>query len=245
LKNRRYVISVLVVAFLGWWLLWPDGQPTKEKSGGTESESSIDPRRLIKEREPLPPEERYGIAETSPSAAEETPFGKVRPYYYGQPWPTERPATSTQRGPDSVPRYTFRPLTDRERRRLETAPPVPYQYDHGTSQRRPVGIPKAFSGDSGYSYPQRHGSPLDTSQPNRWADGRYSFRPLESSPSRPQRWQGPYQEPVRDRRPDAVEPWTTPPDPQWGSRPPDYWTPPTERMYPNTDWSSGETLTAN
>ena len=259
MNTKRYIATALIFAFLGWLVFWPEEQPPDQGDNGHEPESSIDTRRFLREPEPLPPEDRYGIAGMTSPPPKETPHGKVQDYYYGHTGPSESRYAPAQPQPEPLERYTFRPLTERERRNLEAERPAAYPYYGGTTPPDPSRTPQTYAERRGYSYPRERAAPgradfaerqrQSQSQRSAYADHRfgehYSFRPLQHSPSSPQRWQGPYPQRAWSNRQDASEPWTAPPDPQWGSTPPDYWTPPTERMYPSLDRTWGKTLTAN
>ena len=239
MNAKGYIVSTLVLVFLGWLVFWPDDRPKDEVRDGQEPESSIDTRRMPKEPEPLPPVERYGVASAPAPPANETPHGVVRDYYYGEPWSRQRAYPPVHAAPEPPTRYTYRPLTERERKRLETERPVFYPpYEGGAP---PSGTTQARRGHPDTSYRATHQNSIEQR-----FEAQYSFRPYERSPSAADPWRGGFpQRPDRRNDRDSAEPWgSPPPDPQWGSTPPDYWTPPTERMYPSLDRPWGRRLSA-
>jgi hypothetical protein len=171
------------------------------------------------------------VGQGPPSRAAEPgqrPRATLRPRFDGQaPGPATRTPDSfadlsaKQRdGMDALRTYRFRPLSERERQRMEQGPSDPYgSYpDHREPWQRSGPTP---TGPGYRAAPTQPGRWTPEWEDRSWGTQGYSFRPLEPSGGTRQRWEGPYSAP---RWPDAgyppqPDPLQTPP--QWGALPPD------------------------
>lgn len=141
--------------------------------------------------------------------------------------------------------YRFRPLAERERRRIEEQARGPYgrSYPSAGDTRDPERQPSTGSSPAyGVDPTTRDPWMRDWGGPG-WGTEGYGFRQPGSVPSRGERWQGPYTSPVQPGD------WL-PPDPgilqepnQWGAIPPER-TPPSYRMYPSLEAHRDRRLTA-
>jgi hypothetical protein len=139
--------------------------------------------------------------------------------------------------------YRFRPLSQREQRRMGQ------QSTGGYAE--PYSPPRYDTPTDDWSRPYAPPAPRDIGRepmmPEPWQQGwgaeGYSYRPDAPPPDPRGRWQGPY------TRPPAQPPYPTEPirpfdeDMQWGatpSRP----TPPSHRMYPALEQSGGRSFTS-
>lgn len=143
--------------------------------------------------------------------------------------------------------YRFRPLGERERRRIEEQARSPYGYppddpatrDSWPPQRPPgTGAPPTYGVDPAVRDPW-----LPDAGGRGWGTEGYGFRQPEPARSGGNRWQGPYGSPVHPGD------WP-PPDPglfqepnQWGAIPPER-TPPSYRMYPSLETHRDRRLAA-
>ncbi len=197
------------------------------------------------ERAQAPADERPQTPRwTHPAQVTEVPPPALGPGYPGY----SGPYAQAPMGPYPVEEsYRFRPLGERERRRIEEqarAPrgpsyPYPAASDSWTPQRQP-----------GTRSPPTYGIDPATPDPSMrdwggrgWGTEGYGFRETEPARRGGDRWQGPYSSPVQQGD------WL-PPDPglfqepnQWGAIPPER-TPPSFRMYPSLDAHRDRRLTA-
>ena len=223
-KSR--IVTLLLILGVVFLVFRPGDEPSDTRDRDRNSDQQF------QSREPafLTPEQDYGIArrpgtqETAPSYPDSssyprTPYSQSYSSGYGAPSPYDGQAPIQRNG------YRFRPLGEREKKRMQKSNPDEYQAPHYSAQpaqRQPIA-------SAPYTEPSMG--------PDQWQQT-YSFRPLEKPRTSRDRWQGPYQRPGwRDNRP-TLDPWTTPPDPQWGS------TPPTRRMYPSYSPSTSRRITA-
>lgn len=161
--------------------------------------------------------------------------GRRGPPPAGQPYPMPgevRPYAPRWQEPPPPERFTFRPLTEREKERLDQRSrddPYydPYGYAYPQAPRR-----------GGYGAPQYQAEPPPPEYGARRYGDYYGHEraPAPRSYPRPE----PYRAP---RDPGYEEPWTTPADPLWGAQPPE-WYPPSRRMYPSLQNDPGNRLTA-
>jgi len=211
-------------------LLHSGDEPPDTRNQGSDSESATDQQFQPRQPAFLMPGREYGIASRpdsqeawpaygSPGSNPREPSSQSYPGGYGAPDPY------VGRDPIETNGYRFRPLGEREKRRMQV--PVPDQhvapYSSGYAQLPPPVAPAPHSAPSMLPNPQQQ---------------TYSFRPLEKSPSSRGRWQGPYQRPGWRDDWHSSDPWAAPSDPQWGS------TPPNQRMYPSYTRNTGRQITA-
>jgi hypothetical protein len=138
-----------------------------------------------------------------------------------------------QGGMGGIETYRFRPLGERERRRIEQRSWEPHgsSNDPGEPWQRAQPAPTAPN-YQGYPPQQRPWTPGWENQD--WGTQGYSFRPVEPSRGTRERWEGPYSTP---RWPEGGYP--PPPDPfqtpgQWGAIAPER-SPSPYRMYRSFD----------
>lgn len=233
--SKSRVLGLLLILGVGFLVLRPGDETsdTRESTGG--SKSSTDQQ--FQPREPAfgDPSPDYGIAgqagtqETAPSYASPARYPQ-QPYPRNQleGYPAAYATSDPYGGQARIPThgYKFRPLNDKEQKRAQTRIPEQYQpptYSAPAARYHPPAPPSPYSAPAAPRSPQQEV---------------YSFRPLEKSRASRGRWQGPYQQPDwrDDRYP--LDPWTAPPDPQWGS------TPPSQRMYPSYYRETSRRITA-
>jgi hypothetical protein len=229
-KIKGYVVVACLTAFVSWLIFSPHDETPEGDDRSREPAPGNELRTQPREPEAGPGEEPYGIAgryaprRTPPSRGYEPGRWTAAPAY-----PPSAP------GPDAMERFSFRPLTERELKRIEQERTAPGYYPESVSpfyppqpySRAPRG-PEPSSETPGWSrYPQADG-------PSPWYGPGYGLRPDRRGGDDSTPWYGDY--PARrghgEERNDALVPWSNPTSPQWGSRPPD-WVPPAERMYPS------------
>jgi hypothetical protein len=230
-NTRNLIVGAIAVAFLGWLVLGPEEEPIKT-DGGRDSGSEGDDQTLPRAPEPLAPQHRYGIAGGAQPGAE-TPSGSPPPYYRGQP-PTQAPAyRPVEPQPDPMERYSFRPLTDRERQRLSrerpadnygvptTPPPAPTT---AWIPEQPDAAPRYYGSPPSYGAPQRYGYPAYGADggPNPYGPPPgYAGEPAYRQPTPYPDWQA---QSYRFRPHEAAQGaggrWEGPyPEPGWGREP--------------------------
>lgn len=272
MNKKRYIVGVLVAGFVGWLIFSPEDEAPERSDGESRSGSGGELRSLPKEPEPLSPASRHDIVgvPASPDTAYGTPYpydygrppapgyfaqpqapdyyGQLQtPDYYGQPQTPVQHYREAGPRPDPMERFSFRPLSEREREQLRAERPASgFDGAMAAPQATP---PETYSGTRRASkqYPQRPAWPPygQTPTPPQWNDRGYSFRPLEQSPGGQDRRRGIYRDSNWDRQHarDSDVPWSDPSAPQWGSAPPG-WMPPAERMYPSLHKHPDGKLTA-
>jgi hypothetical protein len=230
LITKSRVVGLLLVLGSVLLVFRPGDEPSNSIERGGDSESSTD--RQFQPREPAFLESRrdYGIAGNPGVREAPSPYGVQRPNARGT-YPQRdsdgsgTPGTYGGQAPIQTNGYRFRPLDEQEKERMQASHPERYQapyYSAPAEQQQSIPRP-TYSAQSMAPGPQRE---------------TYSFRPLEKSRASRGRWQGPYQDPGwRGSRP-PLDPWTAPPDPQWGS------TPPAQRMYPSYLRDTSRRITA-
>ncbi|MCG6863599.1 MAG: hypothetical protein LJE70_20435 [Chromatiaceae bacterium] len=234
--TKSRIVALLAILVVGFLVLRSGDEPSDSGEKGGGSESATD--RQLQPQEPgfLAPSREYGIAGRPGMDRDTRSDGSRWPYPstyspdYGIPDPYGAQAGIRTEG------YRFRPLDDTEKSRAQ----APYPDEYTGRYTAP------YDSFSQY-YPSPDDQPLPASPPSYSAPSAYppsqqeaySFRPLEKSPGARGRWQGPYQEPGW-RRGDLypMDPWQSPPNPQWGSMPPSH------RMYPNLYRRPDRRLTA-
>jgi hypothetical protein len=240
--SKSRLLGLLVLLVVGYLVLRPGDEPSDSDNRGGDSESATE--RRLQSREPafLRRDDDQGIAGW-PGQGEAWSPGDRREYYRegSDPdlFPQEYQITDPYRkhGQVNTDGYRFRPLDEKEQRRAQAHYPDQYQYPGQQATPYNPSIPYyPFSGSrQGPATPAPYSAPPAYREPPREI---YSFRTLEKSPAARGRWQGPYQEPGRRFDGYPMDPWTSPPPPQWGS------TPPAQRMYPNLYRSPDRRLTA-
>lgn len=258
MDTKRYVIWALLAVFVGWLVFSPEDE-TPQQGNESRSDSGSELRLLPKEPEPLPSASRHGIV--GAPARPDAPYpdyddrwqapgyygGPQTPDYYGRPQAPTQQYRKGERRPAPTQRFSFRPLTERERQRLRAERPAT-----GFDRRMAVpqtGLPEMYrqTPRASEQYPQRPAWPANRRRPapSQWSDGGYTFRPLNQSQGTRERWSSPYRDWNRDwqRERDDDAPWSDPSAPQWGSAPPG-WMPPAERMYPSLHKHPDGKLTA-
>jgi hypothetical protein len=230
-KIKGYLVVACVTAFVSWLVFSPDGE-TPEKGGlSPDSATGTVPPMRPKEPQPSPARVQKGIAGTADA-----------PYYDDRSW-TSAPSRPRYAPPvDPRERYSFRPLTERERERLGGDRPSAHPY-----AAPPLYAPETYSQPpwAGRSQPERAGSSeypgMTGARP--WYSEGYGFFPGQGpagADTYPRQDAYPGQ-PRRDSEP--ASPWVDPSAPQWGSQAPD-WRPPEERMYPSLGAPLDRKLTA-
>lgn len=141
--------------------------------------------------------------------------------------------------------YRFRPLAERERRRIEEQARGPYGRSYPSAgdtwepQQRPsTGSSPAYGVDPTTRDPWMR----DWGAPG-WGTEGYGFRQPSSVAPGGERWQGPYSTPVQPGDWLPPEPGVFQGPNQWGAIPPER-TPPSYRMYPSLEGHRDRRLTA-
>jgi len=249
-NKRPLLIGSLVLGVAAVVVFW-DGEETPDSKGtGVGGKAQSAPGHSAEPSQPklLPPERRSGDTRTPPSRTGRSTYPDY-PRAPGTSYPSARQAQ------DPMERFSFRPLTDRERKRIEAEYPqrgYPSQADRNHGSPRPADrsreYPSAYdpapaaphpgaTAPSDYApYPAQPGYPG-------WERPGYSFRPLDKAPAARDRWQGPYQDRGWSGEQDYAERWTAPGEPQWGSTAP-VQPPSPQRMYPSWDLDTGRRLTS-
>jgi hypothetical protein len=223
-KIKGYLVVACATAFVSWLIFSPDGEKPENGSLSPESATGTGRPLLPKEPQPAPARVQKGIAQ-----------GPRQPWQDRRPWVSAPPPRPGYAGrPDQPERYSFRPLSERERERLESdrpaaggygAPPLyptgPYAQDPWASRAAPDRGGWSDYGGSATARPwygEGFGRPADP-RPG----GGYAEPPYDAFPGQPGR---------EDRAREPASPWGDPTAPQWGSHPPE-WQLPEERMYPS------------
>ena len=227
---KSHIVGLLLVLGVGFLVLRSGDEPSDGDQRGGESESATDTQFQPREPTFLAPRNDYGIADRSdprsPPSAYDRPSA-YRQQYDPQAYPNAYRSPTPYDGQErfATNGYRFRPLGERERQRIQSGYPDQYPstyYPTPEIAPRPT-APGAYSTRPWDRQPRQEN---------------YSFRPLNKSEQARERWRGPYPRPGWDTDRSTIDPWTAPPDPQWGS------TPPAQRMYPNLNRRSGRRLTA-
>lgn len=221
--NKRILIAGLVSAgLLGTVMLWPEDQapepPKKVAAPASSSKYSFRPQ----ESDRGIPYQRYGTAVAPQAPMANDAFRPAAPDYYGYPSVEPSPYRPVQPESSPLERFSFRPLSKRERQKLEAERPDPYY--NAPPAAAPSSQPYATRSDqpAPRAYRQNPGYPD-------WRGDGYSYRPTEPTYSE---WDS-RRSPNRDWRGEQnyQDTWSEPPAAQWGSQPRD-WAPPAQRMYP-------------
>lgn len=245
--NTKQKAALLLIGVVGTVLLWPDGEAPDTTDPAEKQQARQDPSQASPQRDDIRfrpqdnhlrgPEQQYGSADRYPLPDAAYPaFRQSAPDFPGQRAdrpPAYRPLRPQQ---DPMERFTFRPLSDRERQRLEAERPDTYfggQDLAGPSSRHDYGRQAG---------PEQHWYQQPYAYPEWQRDPGYGYGPA-TSPS----WGaggrgGDFR---NDRRSDerTDERWSAPDEPQWGSQPYD-WAPPAQRMYPSLNGDPGRRFTA-
>jgi hypothetical protein len=238
--TRSRILGLLVLLTLGFLILRSEDEPPDSGNGGDGGESATD--RQLQPREPtfLIPDREYGIAQRPGPGAVPSRYGKQEAcpqatYLDKNSGEYGSYAPYTADGEIRTDGYRFRPLDGEEQEDTEAPYPHRHRHPYATAYTQPA----PYSPSSG-AQRQPVGSTPYVSPPAYRDPQReiYSFRPLGKSSGARGRWQGPYGQPGGhfDRYP--MDPWTTPPNPQWGA------VPPSQRMYPNFYQDPNRRLTA-
>jgi hypothetical protein len=224
-NKRNLAIGVGLAILVGYWILRDGEEPP-----------APGPAEVQKEQGGQAP--RW----TSPTPVPPAPPPAFVPSYPGRAGPYSQAPLGAY-PPEET--FRFRPLGERERRRIEEqargpyGPSYPSAGDYWSPQRQPGGAsPPTYGVDPAIQEPwMREGGGRG------WGTEGYGFRQPELPRQDGTLWQGPYATPTQP------EDWL-PQDPglfqepnQWGSIPPER-TPPAYRMYPSLDAHRDRRLTA-
>lgn len=198
------------------------------------------------ETPPAPPETAPKHTETRvPEGLERIapPVQAPRPPDYYQPRQGGPQTGRFKPTEPTVDAYRFRPLDQRERRRMEQQSAGAYGESYGVPR---YDLPADDGGrPQTPAIPRDYG--MDPMGPESWQQGwgseGYSFRPVAPASRSQGRWQGPYSapRPSRPYPPDAPPPFDE--GIQWGATPRRL-PPPSRRMYPALDGPNNRRLTA-
>jgi hypothetical protein len=222
-NERRYlpwlIAAVLPVIAVLWWRGETPPAPTEAEPKRTEANV---PEGL--ERIPTPPQ-------------------APQPPDYYQPWPAAPQVGRFEPAEPPVDAYRFRPLNERERRRMGQPSAGAYSESYGVprydvpqddwGRPPPPTVPRDYGMDPMAPEPWQQG----------WGSEGYSFRPVAPSSRSNGRWQGPYSAP----RPSRPYPPDAPPPVdegiQWGATPRRLPLP-SRHLYPALDRPDDRRLTA-
>jgi hypothetical protein len=248
LSTKSRVAGLLAVLAIGFLLFGPEDEPSHSDEQGNDSESETERRLVPREPSFRPPgQEDYGLAGRPGRSGADTYRGgwgspDANSYSPDSYPPRSYPPAPHQRDPHggyggrgsfagrddmSMGGYRFRPFDVPEKQRVREQPADRFPPPHSGPVARPWQNAPApyspYSSERGYyrTEPQS-----------------YSYRPLRKSPQARGRWQGPYGDPGWHPDWSPSDPWSAPPDPQWGS------TPPSQRMYPSFHLDSGRRITS-
>lgn len=243
--NTKQKAALLLIGIVGTVLFLPDDEAPDIAET---QQARQDPSQASPQRDDIrfrPQDDQLRAPERGHGSADRFPLPDGAYPSFGQSAPDFLPGQHLDRTPafrplrpqqDPMERFTFRPLSDRERQRLEaerpdtyfggqdlTAPSSPYDYG-----------PQAGSEQPWYRQPYAY--------PEWQRDPSYGYRSGTSPSWGPGGRGGDYR---NDRRTDerTDERWLAPDAPQWGSQPYD-WSPPAQRMYPSLNGDPGRRLTA-
>ena len=225
LNTRILIIGCLFAGLTALITLWPEGEPPSPVGQVKAPDTSGNYRSRLPGPEQVQPDVRYGTA--APPRVRETgrQWVPAVPSYDRYPGNDAAPYGPVESQPNLRERFTFRPLTDRERERLEADRPAPY-YGGPTPME-----PSARPYPEWYDQPEPSRYYPTPAYPDRRGGG-YSFRPSHpGTEARDQR-----AEPYSDwgNGQDYQNQWAAPPATRWGSQPHNS-PPPARRMYPRLD----------
>lgn len=217
MNTKQVIIATLLVGGLAIWFLGgedeavpPAEPPPRQASRQYAPQVPTQPRL---------PEPRYDYGTARPDEGQarysDPRLQPPAPRYSGEN-PYQADAWSDTRG------YQFRPLTERDRRRM--------------------GVPEA---GRYRSMPPPTASPTAPYAPR--SDSQYRFRHYAPSEGTAGHYDSPYQGPSWGAEPDYAEQWDQWDLVPWREPEPDrqpYRDPPDRRMLPSLDWSSDRTVTA-
>jgi hypothetical protein len=232
-KIKGYVLVACLTAFVSWLVFSPPDESPEDDEQSRKPAPDSDLRTQPRQPEAGPGEETYGIARGyAPRRTPPAPGYETRPWTAAPAYPPSAPRA------DRMERFTFRPLTERERERLEKERPDPGYYPESVS---PLYPPQPYSRAPQAPQPYPHAPAWsqypEADGPSRWSGPGFGVRPDRGGDYDSAPWRG-------EERTDSLTPWADPTSPQWGSRPPD-WVPPAERMYPSLVPFTDRKLTAH
>ena len=214
----RKTLVTLAVAVLGVWGLvswWSGDKPPAtrdQKVKGVESRKEYP----LQQREPtiLTPDRGPAVSQWPGYGGQPPTYGTPSPPTYGYPYEAAPGYPQALPSAPQVGQYRFRPLTDREKQRMEATYPgyAPPQEGYGS------GTPEAYTSAPETQYWQRQG---------------YSFRPWERTQEAREPQVAPY--PQREWEP-SYDGYSQRAGPGYGQPPwPQAWAPPPAQRYPRLD----------
>ena len=225
MNKRHLAIGVGLAILVGYWVLRDGEEPPAPGPAEVQTEQRAQAPRW-----------------TPPTPVPQAPPPAFLPSYPGPAGPyTQAPLGAYP--PEET--YRFRPLGERERRRIEEQArgpygrPYPSAGDYGPPQRLPGTVsPPTYGVDPAIQDPwMREGSGRG------WGTEGYGFRQPEPPRRDLDRWQGPYATPTQPGDWLPQDPGLFQEPNQWGSIPRER-TPPAYRMYPSLDTHRDRRLTA-
>jgi hypothetical protein len=232
LNKQKLIAGAIATGLLVIFLLWPEDEaPKSPEQLSAPAEPAAKQRRRAAPDSDSPPR-WYGTAEVPQAPGEMFP-GTPRPYAYDdyqQGW-DQRYGAFPQRA-ERTERFDFRPLTERERERLDAQRRDPY-YVYPPPQE-PISQPYADRSARPPPPAYRQTPPYPD-----WRTDGYGYGPYGSPPPLPEAWE----RPDWDERGYGEDLWGRPPVPEWGSQPWDR-VPPAQRMYPNLGAEPNRSFTA-
>jgi hypothetical protein len=231
-NSKRLAILAALGALIGILVLW-DGDETPEPPEET-GRSAGDAQERQRASPPSAPGTGHDRGDWSRGpAAAYPPSYSGYPESYGGQFPGQ---------PEVVETFRFRPLSERERQRIEQQAQVPYgAYPRSREPWQPrtprEDVPPRTYG--GYQ-----GEPWGPGWDGRgWGTEGYGMRPAEPPGRSRPRWESPYAAPVWPGEGYPSDPELFDKPPQWGVVPPQR-LPPSQRMYPSLDMPRDRRLTA-
>lgn len=216
-RTKLIVVALVVLGVWGLVSWWSGGEPPEsrdQKDRGVESRKGYP----VQPREPavLTPDRGPVVSQRPAYEMQPPTYGTPSPPTYGYPYEAAPPYPQGLPSAPQVGQYRFRPLTDREKQRMEAAYPSysPPQDTYGSAG------PETYSSAPQTQYWQRQG---------------YSFRPWDRAEEPPERQVTPY--PQREWEP-SYDGYSQRTVPGHGQSPwPQAWTPPPVQRYPRLDWN--------
>jgi len=211
-----------VVGLLAAILLWPEDKPPEPEKQASAPATTPEPKFRLREPSYREPASGYGATMPPSGSRAYAPYPPPRSPSYSYPDTGMGNHAPVEPRSDPYERFSFRPLSERERERLEAERADPYY-----AAPPPPPPPQPYAGWGGQPEAPGYGQ---APAPPDWYGGGYDYRSYGNYPRESADRRSPYGD--RREEQDYRGAWPSPPEPQWGSQPRD-WAPPAQRMYPS------------